>query len=313
MAWLHILSALAATSVATATVDPGPPVEPKDAETLALERERFERVTVPVTIQGQGPFRFMIDTGSQATVISKELAARLQLNLRSPATLVAMASRQPIETTEVPDLMLGSRSFRIQVAPLDDAQNIGGADGILGLDSLQGQRVLIDFKDNRISVADVETPGANRGYEIVVKARRRLGQLIIANAQVDGVSTAVIVDTGAQSSIGNMALFDRLGRTRSLGETQMTDINGGEMSGTIRVGAKLEMGRMVLSNLAVVFADAPPFQALGLGDEPALILGMRELRQFRRVAIDFEKRRVLFDLPPGADQSDQEGSVRRLS
>jgi predicted aspartyl protease len=313
MSWLQVLSAVVATSVATATVEPGPPVQPSDAETLALERERFERVTVPVTIQGQGPFRFMVDTGAQATVLSKELAARLQLTVRNPATLVAMASRQPIETTEVSDLTLGSRSFHIQVAPLVEGQNIGGADGILGLDSLQGQRVLMDFKANRISVADADEPGANRGYEIVVKARRRLGQLIIANATVDGVNTAVIVDTGAQSSIGNLALFNRLGRTRSMGQTQMTDINGGEMSGTIRGGAKLEIGRMVLNNLAVVFADAPPFEALGLGKEPALILGMRELRQFRRVAIDFEQRRVLFDLPPGADQSDKQGFVRRLS
>jgi predicted aspartyl protease len=313
MSWLLILSAVVAGSVAMATVDPEPPVEPADAETLALQREAYERVTVPVTIQGQGPFRFMVDTGSQATVLSRQLAERLQLTVRSPATLIAMASRQPIETTEIPDLALGSRNFRIQVAPLVEAANIGGADGILGLDSLQDQRVLIDFKENRISIADANDAHSNRGYEIVVKARRKLGQLIIANAQVDGVSTAVIVDTGAQSSIGNMALLARLGHSRTFGETQMTDINGGQMNATIRVGANLELGRMVLSNLAIVFADAPPFAAIGLGDEPALILGMRELRQFRRVAIDFQQRRVLFDLPPAADQTPVGGFVRRVS
>ena len=37
--------------------------------------------------------------------------------------------------------------------------------------------------------------------------------------------------------------------------------------------------------------------ALGLDKKPALMLGMRELRLFRRVAIDFAARKVFFDLP----------------
>ena len=36
---------------------------------------------------------------------------------------------------------------------------------------------------------------------------------------------------------------------------------------------------------------------IGLADKPALFLGMREMRVFRRVAIDFPRKRVLFDLP----------------
>jgi hypothetical protein len=59
------------------------------------------------------------------------------------------------------------------------------------------------------------------------------------------------------------------------------------------------MGRVQLRNIPVLFADAPPFRVLGLSDKPALILGMEELRLFRRVAIDFKRRQILFDLPRG--------------
>ena len=55
-----------------------------------------------------------------------------------------------------------------------------------------------------------------------------------------------------------------------------------------------------MQNIPILFADSPTFHALGLADEPALILGMSELKLFRRVAIDFKTRRVLFDLPPQA-------------
>jgi hypothetical protein len=298
MSWYHYLAALAATT-ATATIEPGPPPEMAEAEIIEMQRERFERMTVPVTIMDEGPFRFMIDTGAQATVVAISIADRLELGGRRPAILVGMASREPIETAEIPKFEIGRRTISIHPAAMVDRSNIGGADGILGLDSLQGQRVLLDFVNNRISVADADEIGRANGYEIIVRARRELGQLIIADARVDGIRTAVIVDTGAQGSIGNPALLERLRRSRDLGSTEMTDINGKQMTGIVREGRILELGQVQLRNFPIVFADSPPFHALGLTDTPALVLGMTELRSFRRVAIDFEKRRVLFDLPRG--------------
>jgi len=111
----------------------------------------------------------------------------------------------------------------------------------------------------------------------------------------------VIVDTGAQGSIGNMALYNRLRSNRSLGDTEMTDINGASMSGQLRLARRLDLGRARVENFPVLFADSQAFHTLGLGDEPALVLGMEELKLFRRVAIDFKSRRVLFDLPPEAE------------
>lgn len=289
---------------ATPAAEAGAPATLTDAEILRLELERYRRMTVPVTIQGQGPFRFMIDTGAQATVLSHELAAMLKVEDRRPVVLVGMASRVDTETVGVDGLTLGSRSFYIQSAPLVDAEHLGEADGILGLDSLQNQRVLLDFQKKQIAVADADALGGNRGFEIIVKARERLGQLIITRSMIDGVQTTVIVDTGAQGSIGNPALLERLRRKRVVGETELTDVNGQQLSGAIRIVDQLSVGRVQLRNFPVVFVDAPPFHVLGLADEPALILGMEELQLFRRVAIDFKSRQVLFDLPRDATQFD---------
>ena len=266
---------------------------------IALENERYRRMTVPVTIGDHGPFRFMLDTGAQATVVSRDLADRLALNDRQTAILVGMASRKEVETAAIYDVGLGSRSFYIRSAPVVEGANIGGADGILGLDSLQDQRVLLDFANQQIQVADAEDLGGNR-YEIIVKARERLGQLIITEARLDGVKVAVVVDSGAQNSIGNPALYNRFRRSRHMGESEVTDINGEVMSGMVKLASELNVGRAKLQNIPVMFADSPTFEALGLDDEPAIILGMSELKLFRRVAIDFKTRRVLFDLPPEA-------------
>ena len=298
MSWHPIAAAVVlATSLTGAAAQAPPPADP-NVEVLDIQRERYERMTVAVTIQGQGPFDFLIDTGAQATVLSRALADQLQLHDRGSATLVGMASSRQVETTPIDDFNLGSRSFFIRQAPVVEGEHIGGADGILGLDSLQDQRVLLDFSRREIAVADAQQLGGNRGYEIVVKARERLGQLIITTARLDGIQVEVIVDTGAQGSVGNMALFERLRRTRDHGETEMTDINGVVLGGAVRVARQLQLGRANVQNFPILFADSRPFYRLGLADKPALILGMSELKLFRRVAIDFKTRRVLFDLPP---------------
>ncbi len=78
-----------------------------------------------------------------------------------------------------------------------------GADGILGLDSLQDLRVIIDFRDNRLSVVEPARRSDSSEFEIVVRARRRLGQMIITDAVIDRVRIAIVIDTGAQVSMGN--------------------------------------------------------------------------------------------------------------
>lgn len=295
MGWHHYLVVLGAVAMTTAEAEPQVP--PSEVEVIELQRERFERLTVPVTIMGEGPFRFLIDTGAQATVVSRALADRLALTERAGATLVGMASSRRVETAVVPDLGLGSRLFTIRTAPLVEGTHIGDADGILGIDSLQDQRVLIDFANRRIAVADADTLGGNKGFDIVVRARERLGQLIIHRARVDGITTAIIVDTGAQGSIGNPALQARLRRANRRDDATITDVNGVQLTGEVRVVRRLEVDRMELSNVHLAFADSPTFRALGLDGRPAMVLGMAELRAFRRVAIDFSTSEILFDMP----------------
>ncbi|KRA81359.1 aspartyl protease family protein [Altererythrobacter sp. Root672] len=300
MGWQHLAAAVTLVTGLSGASAQDIPGDIPEVEIITLEDERYRRMTVPVTIGENGPFQFMIDTGAQATVVSRDLADRLQLFDRDEATLVGMASRRQVETTPIENVRLGSRNFFIENAPVIEGEHIGGADGILGLDSLQNQRVLIDFIKKEMSVADAAQLGGNRGFEIIVKARSKLGQLIITNARLDGIPVAVIIDTGAQGSIGNPALQARMRRGRHLGETELTDINGVALAGTIRVAGELDLGRAKLSNLAVMYADSPSFHSLGLSDKPALVLGMSELKLFRRVAIDFQTRRVLFDIPRGS-------------
>ena len=304
MSLIAMASALVATianPVPEATVER----EPTLAEVIAFETERYRRMTVPVTIRGEGPFRFLVDTGAEATVVTRTVADQLELFDRNTVTLVAMASRRQVETTPLPTIMLGSREFDLSAAAILEAEHIGDADGILGLDSLQDQRVLFDFENSHIAVAHADELGGNRGFDIVVRARRKQGQLIVQRAKIDGVDVDVVIDTGAQSSFGNLALQNRLRRARALDNSEMTDVNGVTIVGDTRLARMLQLERAAINNIVITFTDSPTFAALGLNERPAMVLGMRELRLFKRVAIDFESRRVLFDMPDNTHIGDR--------
>ncbi len=276
-------------------------LDPAEIERIRLQRDRYERITVPVTIAGEGPYRFLIDTGSQATAVTRRVVTDLALEPTGQATLIAMGSREIVETISLNGLEFANRRLNGITAPLLKTQNIG-ADGILGLDSLQDLRVQIDFRENRMAVADAESLGGDVGFEIVVRARRKLGQMIITNARVNGVRTAVVIDTGAQNSIGNRVLRRKL-RARDENEQQTsTDVNGTELHSDLAFARKLTIGGLELSRVPIGFAESPVFAALGLDKRPALVLGMNNLRLLNRVAIDFSSREILFDLPTAARQ-----------
>ena len=264
-----------------------------ETDIVAAKQDAYRRMTVPVRIGDIGTFRFLVDTGAQNTVVSNVLASRLALAPDGKAYVLGVAGGTVVDTVTLDNLGLGRRNFNRLVAPILDQGDIG-ADGIVGLDSLQNQRVLIDFTRNLIAIDDAEI-GHDYGYDIVVRARRRSGQLIITSARLDGIPVDVVVDTGADSTIGNSALAAAFARRRISGTTILESVTGQQIAASFGVARTLDVGGMTIENIAVAYADAPPFAHLGLDKRPAILLGMRELRAFKRVAIDFSKRKVLFD------------------
>lgn len=295
------MSAIALTIAAlaaTASLDSADTVdESQRTDVVEAQADREARLTVPVTVDGKGPFRFLIDTGSERTVLSSALAGRLGLPEGPGARVVGVAGVEDVRTAHVGSIDLGSRRFTRLTAPLLERHHMG-ADGIVGTDSLQNQRVMLDFESDMIEIGDARSLGGNRGYEIVVRARQRSGQLIMTSARIDGVRVAVVLDTGAGTSVGNRALQRAL-RKRGSEATPVTllSVTGQKVIADIGFASELDISDLTVTNLVIAFTDTPAFTRLRLDRKPALFLGMREMRLFRRVAIDFEKRSVLFDLP----------------
>ena len=52
---------------------------PEDFAIGATRSDRLGRVVAPVSVNGQGPFRFIVDTGANRSVLSQGLVERLGL------------------------------------------------------------------------------------------------------------------------------------------------------------------------------------------------------------------------------------------
>jgi len=294
-------SALFSLAAAAATSDP---VEP---EIVQGSRDLSRRLTVPVTINGAGPYPFVVDTGAERTVVSRELADRLTLAPAGPVTLLSIAGAGRVETAVVPRLQLASSRSHMPSfeAPILSEVHLG-AIGMLGIDSLQAKRVVLDFRAMRMSIEDAPRARQADFEEIVVTARRRLGQLILVDAEAEGQKVHVIIDTGAAVSIGNPALRERLERRRKLGAVipiRITSVTGEETAADYTSARTIRIGTVTLRNMPIAFADVQIFHRLGLDGRPALLLGMDALRLFDRVSIDFANRNVRFLMPGDAWQT----------
>jgi len=295
----------AALSIAIAIASPSlaaqdrPSLDPDDPPAVVRTVSTADaRITIPIQIDGKGPWNFVVDTGSQRTVISRDLAERLALPVRDRVTVISMTGRAEVDTVAVPRLGFGKSVVDDIEAPVLEGENIG-APGLLGLDGLHAKRLLLNFRTGRMEISTSKQSQRDPNA-IIVEARRRKGQLILLDSDVNGTKVNIILDTGTSISVGNMALMNRLVRRKkapALQHVELTSVTGETLAGQLGVIGRVRMGQVTLVDTPVMFADAQPFAELDLQDKPALLLGINALRIFDRVAIDFGRGKVDFLLP----------------
>lgn len=301
--WRHMaLGAAVALSIGTALLA-SQPAEP-DIDQIQGGHDPSMRLTVPVMIGGSGPYQFVVDTASERTVISRELARRLDLGAGKAVTVLSVTGYDRIETAIVPVLQLtatGRNRLSDLQAPMMAEAHLG-ASGLLGIDSLKSKRVVMDFKAKRMTIVESRVPHQDAD-EIVVTARSRLGQLILIDSSANGQKVNVVIDTGSQVSIGNPALRAKLGARGQLGlirPISIMSVTGGEAAADYTTIDRMRIGGVTITAMPIAFADAEIFHRLGLSNKPSILLGMDVLQGFDRVSVDFANKSVRFLLPGDA-------------
>ncbi|MDR7229631.1 putative aspartyl protease [Caulobacter sp. BE264] len=263
------------------------------------------RLTVATTINGVSGFRFVVDTGADRTVLTPGLAERLNLP-RGPDVLVHGATAAvTCQTALVQTLRAGETGLTNSILPVLPYDRVG-ADGLLGVDALEGRNVVIDFRRNQLEVRrsspSFEPYVSSR--EVSVVADSRYGRLTLADSRIAGARSLAFIDSGGGVSIGNMALARAIAAKRRRSPDPVERIRLLTASGEIQLGEfriipNIKMGDLRLTNTPMAFADLHVFNHWGLNERPAALFGVDLLRLFARVELDFGAGKVLFRLGQG--------------
>lgn len=307
-AGLTVLAGSARSQTVTATSPIPPPVQepppdtPAEDATLAAARDEASRLTIEATVNGAGPYRFVVDTASEQTALSEDVATALGLEHSAPVTVSGIARSVTAPTVRVKELVVGPfrhRSLRLPILP----RAFMGADGYLGLDIIGNSRVVFDFKNRKLTMERGGRPGyllIKRPDTARVPVMGKSGLLRATDCFVDGVLADAFIDTGAEVSVANPALRAALEKRHSpladLGPLSISGVTGGEIIGRIIPITRVEMQDVQFTNFTIVIADVPNFHTWGLADRPALLIGIDFLRQFASVSIDYRQKEFVFTL-----------------
>jgi len=278
-----------------------PPDPNQDTASIAARNDINSHLTIEVHVNGT-PYRFVVDTGAERSVIADDVAAALGLPLGKTVTVDGISSRIQAPTVQIDELAFGPFKRRNLTLPVLPRASLI-SDGYLGLDAINGTKVTFDFKNRALRI---EQP--YRGYMVMpdnplstrVSVSGKNGHLRVTDCLVDSIPASAFIDTGAEVSVGNMPLYrDLLQRNKGLiesGAMVLTGVTGGQVTAQVVPIKRIKLQELSFTDGSLAMADVPDFETWKLVNFPALLIGMDYLRQFSSVSIDYRSKELRFEI-----------------
>jgi len=226
---------------------------------LSIRIDESGGVIVPVSINGRGPFPFLLDTGSSHSVVSQSLADQLALRFVARTSVLTSTGREWRPVVNVDQTTIGgaqSEGLLASVTPSAQLDVIGrGIEGVIGQDFLIGLNYTLDYKRKRLVWSDDFSDAGGTCLPLVAQGGRYLVQ--VASAENDR-PVLLVPDSGASGFVA----YERNGRTRLAlgsvgGMTSVHSLSGGQVVRTMMIH-ELRLGAMMVRDqpVAVVARDA---------------------------------------------------------
>jgi Aspartyl protease len=258
-------------------------------------RDQIGRIWAPVLINGRGPFRLVLDTGASSSGVTAMVAMALGLATdESPhVTLRGVTGTADVPTIKVDTLTVGDLAVDSPLLPIvPDA--LGGAEGVLGSEGLKNKRIFIDFRHDQISITYSRDERSARGF-LTVPFRLVHGQLIVIDCTIGQVAAKAIIDTGGQTTIGNVALRNALSEHNLVFRGRPDQIVGATLAvenGELIDTPAIAMGPIQIRDYGVTFADVYIFRHWRYTSQPAIMIGMDALGTLDTLIIDYRRKEL---------------------
>ena len=166
-----------------------------------------EHLVVGVSINGKGPYDFILDSGAAATIMDKGFAQELGLEGEGGMHAIGVGGAEEIEKLDIKELAVGE--FKIDELELYSmdmtliAEMLGMKDtfkGIVGYDLFARAVMKLDYQKEELTIIDSETfqydgPGKPVNGELI-------NNLICVDGVIDGdIEGKIRIDTGAAGGV----------------------------------------------------------------------------------------------------------------
>lgn len=308
------------------------PLQPTPASAATpLRRDPAGRPVVDTWLDGRGPFRFLLDTGAALSAVSEFLAGELRGIPTTAATSTVRGSTgdTSLRSLRFQELRVDRLRVAAPVLAVLQATPRGedAVDGVLGADLLLAAGARLQFAFRAASATLVGGPdehdAIDRG-EIdrglgAVEIVRRDGPLWAIRGRFSvppashatrpdapprrpgfargEVEVAALLDTGAQRSIGNLALqralrLEAIAPQAAPAAAVVRGAGGQALAAQQLDTPPLRLGTATLPAAPMLYADLPVFAYWGLSQRPALLLGMDLLGRLSQLSLDYRRGRV---------------------
>jgi predicted aspartyl protease len=263
--------------------------------TLQTWVDLYGRPTASVLINGRGPFKFIVDTGSNTSVLSTRIARTLELTPLPDKLVHGVTGTMIAQFARIARIETGRSVSRDLSVAILDAPAFESLDGILGMDMFKDRRIRFNFTRKTVEFENL----ARRSSVLPVRVsvRLRQGLLIEAEGRIGRVKARCILDTGCDTTIINNALLDAIRspavlRRRNAVPPQIIGVTNQELGGLWVNLPEINLIGLKVRRLTAVAADAPVFDLWGLSQTPAVLVGMDILTQVETLIIDYGRREV---------------------
>jgi predicted aspartyl protease len=272
------------------------------------------RAVALISVNGQGPFPFIIDTGANRSVLSQALATRLGLAHSGEGVVHSIDGAEPAMLVNVESLSFRGLHLSGGDTPVLDGPMLDGEQGLLGVDGMAGRLLHVDFTKHCVEIYESAAQMPMRGWSSV-PARMRFGTMLMVPGEIMGVHVNVLIDTGSDISLANEHFRDAL-RGVAAQSIEYHDGRAFTFGRPIVLAQSvwtpsLRLGHTSVESVKAYIGDFHIFELWGLQDEPTLLIGMDVLARSREMAIDYEGGVVHFRKQPRGDsegiRADAEG------
>ncbi|MGY5878962.1 MAG: retropepsin-like aspartic protease [Candidatus Thorarchaeota archaeon] len=251
-------------------------------------------VNIPVSVNGKGPFSFVLDTGASVTSLGKKLVDKLEIETRAGSRTEArgVGGGIPVQYADV-DIGIGALEFeKDEVYVLDfDAifRGIGSRDGAFGFTTLNQCTMSLSYTNERFKLHKGKSP---RDLDWIPFEYLHDSHLIGLPVYINGAGAYnFALDTGAGGTVMAPELAKKLG----LDIQEMHGIArglGGDVQLKMAQISSLSVGDAEITNSQVVVLDSSKVSPKGKLIENGII-GYNFLKNFETV-IDYPSMRIAF-------------------